>query len=205
MDLKVFLASLLVMGTLTACGGGTDEATEETPDTTQGTTETEEPVEETEDKTATEEEAGKEETDVNTTASIVNDADAFVKAVSENGTWIIATLSDITIDKDVVVAGEFHDKNDNTKDLYRKIAPYTQDADKKIVDSYTITVPKMTIQSPNTKIAGGTIKGDVYVEGKGFNLSQEAKIEGNIFYANEDVKASAVIEGDITGTQEVQS
>ena len=38
-----------------------------------------------------------------------------------------------------------------------------------------------------------------------FNLSQEAKIEGNIFYASEEVKASAVIEGDITGTQEVQS
>ena len=53
----------------------------------------------------------------------MNEADAFVKAVSENGTWIIATLSDINIDQDVVVAGEFHDKNDNTKDLYRKIAP----------------------------------------------------------------------------------
>ena len=174
----------------------------ETTDTTQENTVTEEPVK---DNTATEEKAGEEATDVNTTASIVNEPDAFVKAVSENGTWIIATLSDINIDQDVVVAGEFHDKNDNTKDLYRKIAPYTQDADKKIVDSYTITVPKMTIQSPNTKIAGGTIKGDVYVEAEGFNLSQEAKIEGNIFYASEEVKASAVIEGDITGTQEVQS
>lgn len=206
MNVKAFLAALLVMGALTACGGGNDEATEEeTADTTQETTETEEPVEETENNAATEEEAKEETTDVNTTASIVNEADAFVKAVSENGTWIIATLSDINIDQDVVVAGEFHDKNDNTKDLYRKIAPYTQDADKKIVDSYTITVPKMTIQSPNTKIAGGTIKGDVYVEAEGFNLSQEAKIEGNIFYASEDVKASAIIEGDITGTQEVQS
>ena len=58
-------------------------------------------------------------------------------------------------------------------------------------------MPKITIQSPNTKIAGGTIKGDVYVEAEGFNLSQEAKIEGNIFYASEEVKASAVIEGDI--------
>ena len=200
MNLKVFLASLLVMGTLTACGGGTTK--DETTDTTQENIVTEEPVK---DNTAIEEKAGEEATDVNTTASIVNEANAFVKAVSKDGTWIIATLNDITIDQDVVVAGEFHDKNDNTKDLYRKIAPYTQDADKKIVDSYTITVPKMTIQSPNTKIAGGTIKGDVYVEAKGFNLSQEAKIEGNIFYASEDVKASAVIEGDITGTQEVQS
>ena len=37
----------------------------------------------------------------------MNEADAFVKAVSENGSWIIATLSDINIDQDVVVAGEF--------------------------------------------------------------------------------------------------
>ena len=61
----------------------------ETTDTTQETTETEEPVV-TEDNAATEEKAGEEATDVNTTASIVNEADAFVKAVSENGTWIIA-------------------------------------------------------------------------------------------------------------------
>lgn len=69
MNLKVFLASLLVMGTLTACGGGNDEATEEeATDATQETTETEEPVEETEDNAATEGEAGEETTDANTTA-----------------------------------------------------------------------------------------------------------------------------------------
>ena len=46
MNLKAFLAALLVMGTLTACGGGNDEATDkETTDATQETTETEEPVE----------------------------------------------------------------------------------------------------------------------------------------------------------------
>ena len=120
-------------------------------------------------------EAKEEKTDVNTTASIVSDADAFVKAVGENGTWIIATLNDISIDKDVVVAGEFHDKNDSTKDLYRKIAAYEQDENHKITKSYTITVPKMTIQSPNTKLAGGTIKGDIYIEAKGFKSCTRSK------------------------------
>ena len=51
----------------------------------------------------------------------MNEADAFVKAVSENGTWIIATLSDINIDQDVVVAGEFHDKNDKQKTYIVKL------------------------------------------------------------------------------------
>ena len=87
----------------------------ETTDTTQETTETE-------DNAATEGKAGEEATDVNTTASIVAEADAFIKAIGENGSWIIATLSDLTIDQDVVVAGEFHDKNDASKDVYRKIA-----------------------------------------------------------------------------------
>ena len=32
MNLKAFLAALLVMGTLTACGGGNDEATEDRND-----------------------------------------------------------------------------------------------------------------------------------------------------------------------------
>lgn len=202
MNLKAWLATFLFIGILAGCGGGNDETADETNDTTQ----TEEPV--TEEPAADEnKDAGQNEegTDVNTTASIVAEADAFVKAIGENGSWIIATLSDINIDQDVVVAGEFHDKNDASKDLYRKIAPYEQDENHKITKVYTITVPKMTIQSPNTKLAGGTIKGDIYVEAEGFNVAQEAKIDGNIFYANEEVKDSAIIEGDVTGTQEVQS
>ncbi len=202
MNLKAWLATFLFIGILAGCGGGNDETADETNDTTQ----TEEPV--TEEPAADEnKDAGQNEegTDVNTTASIVAEADAFVKAIGENGTWIIATLSDINIDQDVVVAGEFHDKNDASKDLYRKIAPYEQDENHKITKAYTITVPKMTIKSPNTKLAGGTIKGDIYVETEGFNVAQEAKVDGNIFYANEEVKNSAIIEGDVTGTQEVQS
>ena len=41
--------------------------------------------------------------------------------------WIVAILEDLTVDKEIVVAGEFHDKDDPSKDIYRKFAPYTQD------------------------------------------------------------------------------
>lgn len=145
-----------------------------------------------------------EQTDATTTASIVNQADAFVNAVSEQGTWIIATLNDLTVDQDVVVAGQFHDKNDETKDIYRKIALYTQDADHNITDSFTLTVPKLTVQSENLKIQGGTVKGDVYVEANGFSLDKTATIDGNLYFANEDVKGTAVVEGTVTGATEVQ-
>ncbi|MEQ6377188.1 polymer-forming cytoskeletal protein [Bacillaceae bacterium S4-13-56] len=142
--------------------------------------------------------------DVVTTASIVNDAEAFISAVGLTGTWIIATLNDLTIDEEVVVAGEFHDKGDAANDIYRKIAPYAQDADHNITAQYTITVPKLTVQSENLRIQGGIIKGDVIVEANGFNLHETAKIDGNLYFASEDVKATAAIDGEVTGATEVQ-
>lgn len=145
-----------------------------------------------------------EQTDATSAASIVNEADAFVKAVSAEGTWIVATLNDVTVEQDVVVAGEFHDKGLAENDIYRKIALYAQDADHNITASYTLTVPKLTVQSENLRVQGGTIKGDVYVEANGFNLHESAKIEGNLYFASEEVKTSAVIDGSVSGETAVQ-
>ncbi|MEF2967362.1 polymer-forming cytoskeletal protein [Paenibacillus sp. M1] len=148
--------------------------------------------------------AGNQAADAVTTASLVNEADAFVNGVSEQGTWIVAILNDVTVDKDVIVAGEFHDKDAADGDIYRKIALYAQDEDHNITANYTLTVPKLTVQSENLRIQGGTVKGDVYVEANGFNLHESATVDGNIYYASEDVKATAVIDGKVTGTQEVK-
>lgn len=145
-----------------------------------------------------------EQPDAVVTASIVDEAGAFTKAVSPDGNWIIAILKDLAIDQDVVVAGEFHDKGAAEGDIYRKIALYAQDADHKITASYTLTVPKLTVQSENLRVQGGTIKGDVYVEAKGFNLHESATIDGNLYFASEDVKASAAIDGKVTGATEVK-
>ena len=144
------------------------------------------------------------EADVVTTASIVNDADALVKALSADGTWIVATLSDITVDEEIVVDGEFYDKNDKSKGIYRKLAPYTQDKDHNVLERYTVTVPKMTVKSENFKVQAGTVKGDVYVEANGFTLTEDATIDGNVYFASEDVKSASVIEGKVTGAQEVK-
>ncbi|WP_405114441.1 hypothetical protein MHH28_09990 [Paenibacillus sp. FSL K6-1217] len=145
-----------------------------------------------------------EQTDAKTSASIVNQADSFINAVSDKGTWIVAVLNDLTVDKDVVVAGEFHDKNDAAKPIYRKLALYAQDADHKVTASYTLTAPKVTVQSENFRVQGGTIKGDVYVEANGFNVYKDATIDGNLYFSSEDVKATAVLEGKVTGATEVK-
>lgn len=145
-----------------------------------------------------------EATDATSSASLVTDAAAFTKAVSAEGTWIVAILNDVTVDQDAVVAGEFRDKNVAENDIYRKLALYAQDADHKVTANYTLTAPKVTVQSENFRVQGGTIKGDVYVEAKGFNLHETSTIEGNLYFASEDVQASAAIDGKVTGATEVK-
>lgn len=145
-----------------------------------------------------------QQVDAQTSASIVNEGAAFTKAVSADGTWIVAILNDLTLNEEVTVAGEFHDKGAADGDIYRKIALYAQDADHKITASYTLTTPKLTVQSENLRIQGGTVKGDVYVEAKGFNLHETATIDGNLYFANEEAQSTAKIEGKVTGATEVK-
>ena len=57
--------------------------------------------------------------DIVTTASIVNNDSALATALSNKGTWIIAILNDISTNKDLVIEGDFHDKNDTSLPLYR--------------------------------------------------------------------------------------
>jgi len=146
---------------------------------------------------------GNNQTDVVTTASIVSEPEAFVSAVSENGMWIIATLNDLTLNEDLVVAGEFHDKGDEANKIYRKIAAYTQDENHKITNSFTITVPRMIVRSENLNFQGGTLAGDIYVEANGFLLHETATVDGNIYFATEEYKNSAQIDGNVSGAVEV--
>lgn len=181
MKFKALLASTLLVGTLAACG--TDGAKEEPKK--------EEPK--------TEQPAAGEKTDAVAAASIVDNGEALAKAAGKDGTWIFAITKDVTMDKNLVVAGEFHDKNDATKDIYRKFAPYAQDENHVVTARYTLTVPKVIVQSPNFKIQAGIIKGDVIVEANGFTLTEDATIDGNIFYATEEAQKTAKIEGKVTG------
>jgi len=165
-----------------------------------------------EDTTKTEE---KETNDVVTTASIVNDNEAFEKAISKDGTWIIATLGDLTFDKELVVDGDFKNgkKDEKTgEELFqRKIALYTQDEDKKVTAKFTLTAPKLTFNSINGSLQHGTFKGDLYIAGKNFSLVNQT-IEGNVYFLNQEAMDTFKIadkDGDtpskITGVQELKA
>lgn len=147
--------------------------------------------------------------DVVTTASIVKEQTAFQKAVSKEGTWIIAITQDLKVDKEIIVEGEFTkpDKADATKKVPagRKIALYSQDDKKVKTASYTLTAPKLTVKSENAKIQGGTFVGDVYVQAKGFTIV-DGKVEGNLYFASQELKSAFKLgEGaSVTGTTEVK-
>lgn len=191
MKIKVLLSTLALSLTLLAgCGSRPAEPTATKPET------------------KTETNAPAEKVDTVTTASIVDKAEAFEKAISKDGTWIIATLNDLTIDKDLVLEGEFKNgkKNeDGTDAIQRKIGLYTQDENKKVTARFTLTAPKLTIKSPQARIQSGTFKGDLYVETKDFQLV-DAKVEGNVYFASEEAKAGFKMDdkSSITGKQEVK-
>lgn len=139
--------------------------------------------------------------DAVTTASIVNDNEAFLKAISSEGTWIAATLQDLTIDQELVLEGAFTNKDAPA----RKIALYTQDADHNIMASFKLTAPKITVKSENARIQGGTFVGDVYVETNNFKLV-DATVEGNVYFATEEALNTfdPSDNGKVTGVTEVK-
>lgn len=139
--------------------------------------------------------------DAVTTASIVNDNEAFLKAISMEGTWIVATLQDMTFDQELVLEGAFTNKDAPA----RKIALYTQDEDRNITASFKLTAPKLTVKSENARIQGGTFVGDVYVETDNFKLV-DATVEGNIYFATEEALNTfdPSDNGKVTGVTEVK-
>ncbi|MBS4539509.1 hypothetical protein GOQ27_13620 [Clostridium sp. D2Q-11] len=194
MKFKALLLSIVLAVALLA-GCGADD-----------TKETSEPqTEETNEEATNEEENNEEETDATTTASIVDDEDAFKEAISADGTWIIATLDDLSFDEELVLEGEFYDKDDESSDLYRKIGLYEQDEERNVTARYSLTAPKLTIKSPNAKIQSGTFVGDIYVEAEGFKLV-DTKVEGNVYFASEEYKESFEQDekSEVTGEVAVQ-
>lgn len=199
MKVKAIIMLLCLSGIFFAgCGNKEkDKDTNPTPTTTVNTTPT---------TTATN--SPTEEPDQVSTASIVDTEEAFEKAISaDNGTWIIATLKDLTFDKDLELAGEYKNgkKDDQGNDqIQRKIALYEQDANRNVTARYTLTAPKLTISSPEARIQSGTFQGDLYVSAKNFQLV-DATVDGNVYFTTEEAQSTFKMDesSKVTGKQEL--
>ncbi len=151
---------------------------------------------------------GGDETDGTSSASIVDTTEGFEKAISVDGTWIICPTKDLTFDKDLVIDGEFTNgkKDDSGKDIVqRKVALYSQDADRNITARYTLTVPKLTIKSPNASLQHGKFVGDVIVDAQNFQLVDN-EVQGNIYFTSQEAKDSFTMDATskVSGVQELQ-
>jgi hypothetical protein len=196
MKSKVIIIALALIVALAGCAQPAAPATP-TPTPTQATTPT--PTQTTPPEATP---------DVTTTASIVNGEAAFEKAISSTGTWIIATVKDLTFTKDLVLDGEFKNgkKDDAGKDIIqRKIALYTQDEKRNVTNRFTLTAPRMTINSPKASIQHGTFKGDLYVTTRDFSLV-DATVTGNIYFVSQEAKSGFKMDdkSKVSGSQEVK-
>lgn len=149
----------------------------------------------------------KDKLDAVTSASIVDSNTGFKNAISANGTWIICTLKDLSFDEDLVLEGEFKNgKQDEAgKDIIqRKIALYEQDENRAVTNRYTLTAPKLTIDSPNARIQSGTFKGDLYVSAQNFELV-DTKVEGNVYFTTDEAESTFKMDdtSSITGKKEL--
>lgn len=212
MKTKALLLTLLLLTvSITGCknNGTTGNNTTPTPGVTEPAA-TNAPTEAvtTPETTTTPEASVTNTPDAVTTASIVDTEEAFLKAISKDGTWIIAILKDLTINKDLLLEGEF--KNGKTDEagkdaIQRKIALYTQDENRNITNRFTLTAPKLTVTSPNASIQHGTFKGDLYVNVKDFQLV-DATVDGNVYFNSEEAKSTFTMDSTskVTGKQEVK-
>lgn len=202
MKVKVTLIVLvLMMALLTGCGndnGNKNNDAGNVNETTAPTATAAATADSTADSTA----------DVVSSASIVNTEEAFLNAISANGTWIIAITEDLTIDKDLLLEGEYKNgkKDDAGKDIIqRKVALYSQDEERNITARYTLTAPKLTVTSPEASIQHGTFKGDLYISVSNFKLI-DATVDGNVYFTTDEAKKTFAMEENskVTGKQELK-
>ena len=175
--LMTLLMMLMMATLLVACGG--DDTAEDNGD----------------DNAA--EDNGSDATTAPTQSNITDEA-SLLDAV-ENGGWIVIFTEDMETTEELVLT-----PGEQDGEPARKLALYTQDEDRNITGQFTLTTPKLTVKGENTRIQGGTLKGDVYVEANGFSLPK-GTIDGNLYFASEEYEASADLSGGtVTGSVEVQ-
>lgn len=121
--------------------------------------------------------------DVVTTASLVNEIEAFKAGITAEGSWIVSTVANLVSEEPLVLEGEFLHR----EALARKIALYTQDDERNVTARFSLTAPSLTILSPNARIQSGFFIGDIYVSAPGFRLVDQ-QVNGNVYFTTQEAK-----------------
>ena len=141
-----------------------------------------------------------EPADAVSSASVVSDETSFEKGISKDGTFIVLTTKDLVFENDLVVDGTFTKKDKEGKDVItRSLAFAANGADGKM-ERYSVTVPNLIINSENTLLEYGILKGDIYIQAPGFK-TKDATVEGNLYFATQELMDAFTIDEltNITG------
>ncbi|SER94036.1 hypothetical protein [Salisediminibacterium halotolerans] len=190
--LKAMLAGLSL--TVIAACGANEEATESPDNNADDNAANENNIEENNNNADDNENNEENDGETGPTQSPVADEDDLLDAVGEDGAWILTFEEDVSVDEELVLEGD----QENDGEPARKVALYDQED-----NTYELTAPSMTIMNENALIQGGTFIGDVYVEANDFTLN-DATIDGNLYFADEEYEESAEIDGEVTGDTEVE-
>lgn len=121
----------------------------------------------------------------------------------------ITIKSNIETNNELEMEGDFS-KTDTTEGnkvshIGRELNLFYIDKSNNVINSYTLSVPKLIIKSNDTTIRGGKIKGDIYVESDGLILD-DTKVEGNIYFKDKNSEDSFKLENtaSISGNIEIR-
>ena len=119
---------------------------------------------------------------------------------------MIIVNKDLTFTKDLIVESGIKKDKEGKEAPNRAIAPAAEDASMKITNRYTLTIPNLVFAGENGKFENGTLKGNIYVQAKGFIL-QDGTVDGNIYFATQELKDAfkADATSKITGKVEVKT
>ena len=138
----------------------------------------------------------------NPTEMTATNASNLQESLGPDGAWIVLFEGDVSVDQEVMIYGAVYEE-EGAEAPRRKLALYTQDADRNVTARFTLSVPQLVVHHLNTRIQAGTVAGDIYVEEDGFELTSGATIDGNLYFASEALQESASISDDSTVTGEI--
>lgn len=144
--------------------------------------------------------------DFQETLTIANEEELAI-ALKED--YRITIKNDIETNNELIMEGDFS-KTDTTEGnkvshIGRELNLFYIDKSNNVINSYTLSVPKLVIKSNDTTIKGGKIKGDIYVESNGLILD-DTKVEGNLYFKNKNNEDSFKLQNtaSVSGNIEVE-
>ncbi|WP_297713076.1 hypothetical protein [Clostridium sp.] len=143
--------------------------------------------------------------DLQETLTVANEEEL---AIALKDDYRITIKNNIETNNELIMEGDFS-KTDTTEGnkvshIGRELNLFYIDKSNNVINSYTLSVPRLVIKSNDTTIKGGKIKGDIYVESDGLILD-DTKVEGNLYFKDKKNKDSFKLENTASVSGDIET